>query len=384
VAQYFFAANGDDTTGAGTQLSPWQTLTKLNGMTLSPGDSAFLRAGDTFSGQINPAGNGTSGAVITISSYGTGRATVSGAGAPGMSLSGRTFLTISNLIFSRTGVGGQGILSGDTTSSHHITVSGCDITATGDAGIKTGALDHDWTITGNTIHDCGGDGIALFGTVNFDVNKNTISNIPSVPYHGIVSNAAGTSGTAAVRIHHNTITNCATGIEARNQYTYIYYNKVTVSTNCWHGIVYSEAATLSNGRVQIFKNIITGVNRSGGAGIYLAPTQGGGVTTMLVNMVVANNTVVCSGSSTSGIDLSAECTTSASRYQHGGQQRLLPHGRRRGHGELLRLERHRWQPRDVEDGHCRRRLVSDRQPGPYGHVRPALGLFSDRCRHELG
>ena len=52
--------------------SPFQTISKLNSLTLSGGDKIVFKRGDTFVGQIIVSHSGTNGAPIVYDSYGTG------------------------------------------------------------------------------------------------------------------------------------------------------------------------------------------------------------------------------------------------------------------------------------------------------------------------
>lgn len=75
ATNYYFADAGNDA-NAGTQISPWKTITKLNSVwlagTFNPGDTIFLKRGDVFFGQILPKEGGTSSNPIVITSYGSG------------------------------------------------------------------------------------------------------------------------------------------------------------------------------------------------------------------------------------------------------------------------------------------------------------------------
>jgi hypothetical protein len=59
--------------GPHTLVQPWCDLTPFNGTTFQPGDSIFLKAGDTWNQGIylNGSGSQTCGP-ITLTSYGTG------------------------------------------------------------------------------------------------------------------------------------------------------------------------------------------------------------------------------------------------------------------------------------------------------------------------
>jgi len=72
-AKTYYISNSGNDANAGTDPSaPWQTIKKLNSVSLSPGDNVLFNCGDTFYGSIIISNSGSSGAPITYGSYGTG------------------------------------------------------------------------------------------------------------------------------------------------------------------------------------------------------------------------------------------------------------------------------------------------------------------------
>lgn len=69
----YFATAGSDG-GAGTKLSPYKTIGKLNSIfsSLAAGDSVLFNRGDTFYGSIIVNKSGTNGSRIVLGAYGTG------------------------------------------------------------------------------------------------------------------------------------------------------------------------------------------------------------------------------------------------------------------------------------------------------------------------
>lgn len=65
-------ANANDNYATSSPTNPWKTISKLNSINYTAGDSIFFKCGDTFRGNIllNQGGNNT--ASIVFSSYGTG------------------------------------------------------------------------------------------------------------------------------------------------------------------------------------------------------------------------------------------------------------------------------------------------------------------------
>lgn len=100
AADYYVAASGND---ANTGLSghPWKTIGKVNATRFKPGDSIRFNGGDTFPGNLyfGPGTGGTASAPITLTSYGTGKATISAGNAGnGIKLYNTAGMDITNLI----------------------------------------------------------------------------------------------------------------------------------------------------------------------------------------------------------------------------------------------------------------------------------------------
>lgn len=77
---YYLSATGSDSNTGTSSSSPWQTITKLNTRTYSPGDTVFFKAGDIFRGNVVINQSGNSNARIVLTSYGTGnKPVISGA-----------------------------------------------------------------------------------------------------------------------------------------------------------------------------------------------------------------------------------------------------------------------------------------------------------------
>jgi hypothetical protein len=68
---YFSSSKGNDTNN-GSETSPFQTISKLNSLSLSPGDKILFKRGDIFTGQIVVSYSGAIDAPIVYDSYGAG------------------------------------------------------------------------------------------------------------------------------------------------------------------------------------------------------------------------------------------------------------------------------------------------------------------------
>ncbi|MCL1463450.1 hypothetical protein [Argonema galeatum] len=75
---YYVSKNGSDTANNGlSSETPLATVQAALNKAVA-GDTVALRGGDTFRETVKPISSGTAGKPITITSYGTGRATISG------------------------------------------------------------------------------------------------------------------------------------------------------------------------------------------------------------------------------------------------------------------------------------------------------------------
>ncbi|HZL20922.1 MAG TPA: right-handed parallel beta-helix repeat-containing protein, partial [Polyangia bacterium] len=74
------SAAGNDSNDGRSPATAWKTLTKANGVTYQPGNSLCLKAGGSWTGQLQPKGSGTSAAPIVIDQYGSGAKPILAAG----------------------------------------------------------------------------------------------------------------------------------------------------------------------------------------------------------------------------------------------------------------------------------------------------------------
>jgi hypothetical protein len=69
---YYLSSTSGNDTFTGTNTKPWKSLTKINTVTLLPGDTVFFNKGDSFFGHLVPKGSGTITNPIVLSAYGAG------------------------------------------------------------------------------------------------------------------------------------------------------------------------------------------------------------------------------------------------------------------------------------------------------------------------
>lgn len=73
AANYYIDSRGGDNGNSGTNVSsPWKTISKINNLTLSPGDSVLFKRGETWREQLTVTSSGNSSGYITYGAYGSG------------------------------------------------------------------------------------------------------------------------------------------------------------------------------------------------------------------------------------------------------------------------------------------------------------------------
>lgn len=98
ATDYFLSSTGSDA-NPGTRSAPWRSLARVNTLDLAPGDRVLLRAGDTFDGglALDAYDAGTPTAPVTITSYGSGRATIRTASGAGISVHNAAGIRLANI-----------------------------------------------------------------------------------------------------------------------------------------------------------------------------------------------------------------------------------------------------------------------------------------------
>lgn len=69
---YLDAVNGNDNNNGHSEQAAWKSLSKLQSLQLKPGDRILLKRGDTYSGELEISGQGTSDNRIYVEAYGEG------------------------------------------------------------------------------------------------------------------------------------------------------------------------------------------------------------------------------------------------------------------------------------------------------------------------
>ena len=162
---YYISPLGSDA-GPGTLSSPWKTIEKVNRMNFYPGDSILFQGNGVFYGNliisgIKPNGKDT---LITISSYGNGKAIIYGGKGNGILVD-----NCANMILQNLQITGAGRLSGNTGDGviirdcHDITVNGLEICGYQHSGLLVSGKGQNIHISGVYAHDNGFAGIHVFG-----------------------------------------------------------------------------------------------------------------------------------------------------------------------------------------------------------------------------
>ncbi len=136
---YYVSASGSDANTGTNEFAPWQRLSKLANIELKGGDRVYLKAGDTFNGQLvlNNV-SGTKENPVVITSYGTGDKPVidlqlvedtgtakSELAVPAVLLNNAEGVEISGLKVTGTGVGID--LHYENTYNHeYVKIANCD------------------------------------------------------------------------------------------------------------------------------------------------------------------------------------------------------------------------------------------------------------------
>jgi hypothetical protein len=130
--------NGNDVNNGKSQSSAWATISKVNESSFRAGDKIMFCGGQTFTGTIHLKNQeGTNYRKITISSYGTDRATILGGNAEALIADSCSFLKIKNIDFV-----GTGRKNGNTTSGvviingNNIVIDSVNVSGFQKAGIK--------------------------------------------------------------------------------------------------------------------------------------------------------------------------------------------------------------------------------------------------------
>lgn len=119
MANYYVSLAGSDDNDGLSQSTPWKTLTKLGSVIFDPGDSVFLRGGDNFPGSIAVQVTSQPGpsSLVTLMSYGAGRALILAGVAPGISIYDSGYVVVDGIDLQGAGIITSGTFPNKTASS---------------------------------------------------------------------------------------------------------------------------------------------------------------------------------------------------------------------------------------------------------------------------
>lgn len=178
---YYVSLLGDDSNLGTSETCPWQSIARVNAAQLLPGDAVRFHANQTFPGNLCLQGRRHTPRAVTISSYGSGRATIDagkGAGFVAKNIGG---VHLSELNFIGAGASknaDSGILFMNTLPDGiklgDIQIHRVDVSGFKHSGICFMAEppDRSWSgfceirITSVTSHDNGDAGISCIGVWN--------------------------------------------------------------------------------------------------------------------------------------------------------------------------------------------------------------------------
>ncbi|MDX2245213.1 MAG: right-handed parallel beta-helix repeat-containing protein [Bacteroidia bacterium] len=178
---YYISPSGLDSNPGTSALTPWKTIAFVNSQPFLPGDSILFEGGQNFPGTLSFSGTncGTAAAPLTLSSYGTGRATIqagTGNGIEVMNCAGFNIHALNVLGAGRALNDNHGILfysilnstqAYDYISIHEVEVSGFNrggITILSDPVFSDSGY-RNIEITHAVLHDNGDYGIGVLGKV---------------------------------------------------------------------------------------------------------------------------------------------------------------------------------------------------------------------------
>ena len=178
---YYISTTGNDLNNGLTNTTAWQTLSKITSLDLEPGDKILLEGGSRFTGaiQLDQHDKGTPTNPVSISSYGTGNATIYAPNETALYASNVGGIHISNLIFQGNNSNNNGIYFEITQTSSDldfIYIDGIDVSGFNGIGLAFGAFSTDKgfnnvTVLNSSFHNNGHAGLETFG--NFPMFSHT-------------------------------------------------------------------------------------------------------------------------------------------------------------------------------------------------------------------
>ncbi|QNK63995.1 right-handed parallel beta-helix repeat-containing protein [Pedobacter sp. PAMC26386] len=224
---YYIDPSGNDSNDGQSVSTAWQSITKVNAQTFSPGDQILFKAGAAWAGQLLPKGSGSSGNAIVIDKYGTGnKPIINASGADttaAVKLIGQSYWQIKNLEVTNQQLAGgtsrlYGIYLKSATSTpysnvqildcyvhdvnSYTTESNTALFNKGTGGIIVGGNNSEVLIKGCHVKNVTVEGIRNAGGIcsHIIIDSNLIENVYG---DGIVLNGANTNSAIIRNIGRN-------------------------------------------------------------------------------------------------------------------------------------------------------------------------------------
>ena len=197
---YYVSATGNDGNSGTSPSLAWKSTSKVNSRTFSPGDKIMFQGGAVFSGGLyfDNADRGSAAAPITVTSYGTGRATIQAGNGNGIMLYNTAGFAITALVVTgsgRTVNTGSGVNAytdlGGNIKLNFIRVDRVEASGFGEFGISIGSWNNstgfsDVRVTYSSARNNGRGGVSTyaqsaFSHQNFYLGHLRSYNNPGIP-----------------------------------------------------------------------------------------------------------------------------------------------------------------------------------------------------------
>ena len=175
--EYYVSRSGNDSAAGTSPNRAWRSIDRVNEQDFKPGDRILFEGGQTFRGSLSfdDSDRGTPDQPVTITSYGTGRATLDARRDTGIYVEAAGGFVISNINIAGSGRdsnGGDGISFFNNLSRNRkldfLRIDNVDVGGFANYGITIGGWNgtagyRDVRITNVVAHDNGKAGIVTYG-----------------------------------------------------------------------------------------------------------------------------------------------------------------------------------------------------------------------------
>ncbi|MET3921626.1 hypothetical protein [Arthrobacter sp. UYEF20] len=218
---YYVSAAGSDSNSGTSSSAPWKSLSKVNSIVLTPGDTVSFRRGDAWTGGLVTTQSGTSTAPITLNGYGSGNSpTITGGKSGNCIRINGNYTIVDGLRGVSCGYAGISV-TGDRNTVRNSSASSNAV------GIKAGTGSDFGKYTGNTVtnnnimnvntrgtncgtsqavncsDDSGAFGVLINGNDN-ELSANTVSGSSATSFdYGLDGGAFEIYNGNRNNIHHN-------------------------------------------------------------------------------------------------------------------------------------------------------------------------------------